>query len=133
MAHFKIHYGTKEELEKTPLTLGYAYFTPDDGHFYIDGKYNNKVQRFCLNPNINYDDLFNHYPNKGEFPEVGVGNRLYVDDSNGDVYVFGVINNEYSSLGFANNDIISGGTPTGDDVVYYSGGGVEGYGDSEED
>ena len=36
MALFKILKGSSEGLKKLKATEGYAYFTPDDGKFYID-------------------------------------------------------------------------------------------------
>lgn len=36
MALFKILQGSSEGLKKLKATEGYAYFTPDDGKFYID-------------------------------------------------------------------------------------------------
>lgn len=36
MALFKILQGSSEGLAKLKATEGYAYFTPDDGKFYID-------------------------------------------------------------------------------------------------
>lgn len=36
MALFKILRGDSANLENVPLTDGYAYFTPDNGRFYID-------------------------------------------------------------------------------------------------
>lgn len=36
MALFKILQGNSEDLKNLKATEGYAYFTPDDGKFYID-------------------------------------------------------------------------------------------------
>ena len=36
MALFKILQGSSEDLKNLKATEGYAYFTPDDGKFYID-------------------------------------------------------------------------------------------------
>ena len=36
MALFKILRGDSDSLSSVPLTDGYAYFTPDNGRFYID-------------------------------------------------------------------------------------------------
>ena len=36
MALFKILKGSSEGLKNLKATEGYAYFTPDDGKFYID-------------------------------------------------------------------------------------------------
>lgn len=109
MANFKIHYGTREELERTPLTVGYAYFTPEDGRFYIDGKHNDEIKRYCLNPEYDFKTLFKHYASVYEFPNIGEENYIYVDDSTGDTFLFGVIENTYTSIGIATNDTIYGG------------------------
>ena len=58
MAHFKVHYGTKEHFDDTPLHIGYAYFTPEDGHFYIDGKVNGILQRICQNSAQRYRAIY---------------------------------------------------------------------------
>lgn len=60
MALFKILRGTSDSLSSVPLTDGYAYFTPDDGRFYIDAALstlpahciasNNGVYRIELRP-----------------------------------------------------------------------------------
>ena len=109
MANFKVHYGTSTELKRTPLHLGYAYFTPDDGKFYIDGKYNGEIKRYCINATQDLKGLFKHYTNIYEFPNVGVPDCIYVDDSTGDTFLFGVIENTYTSIGIATNDTIYGG------------------------
>jgi hypothetical protein len=119
MANFKVHYGTKEHIDQKPLHLGYAYFTPEDGHFYIDGKVNGEVKRICLNPMNSLQDLYKHYPSKYEFPNIGEPNYIYVDESNGDCFLFGVNGPVYTSLGTASGDIICGGDSTG------SNGGIE--------
>jgi len=109
MANFKVHYGTVEELQRTPLQLGYAYFTPEDGHFYIDGKIDGVVRRICINPQSDLSNLFRHYESIYEFPNVGEGNCFYVDDSTGDMFLFGIKENTYTSVGIANRDTIYGG------------------------
>lgn len=60
MALFKILRGTSTSLSTVPLTDGFAYFTPDDGRFYIDAalstapahyiSQNNGVYRIELRP-----------------------------------------------------------------------------------
>lgn len=68
MALFKILKGNSIDLPEQKATEGYAYFTPDDGKFYIDiattnskddvivGNINDgKVNRICINQRvINY-------------------------------------------------------------------------------
>lgn len=64
MALFKILQGSSEGLKKVKATEGYAYFTPDDGKFYIDvesttdasqvvvgteATVDNGVNRICIN------------------------------------------------------------------------------------
>ena len=112
MAHFKVHYGTKAHFENTPLHIVYAYFTPEDGHFYIDGKVNGVLQRICLNPIMNVENIYKHYNSRYEFPNIGEKSFIYVDDSNGDLFLFGVIGAVYTSIGLANDDTIYGGSAT---------------------
>ena len=62
MALFKILRGSKKNLETLKVTDGYAYFTPEDGKFYIDVSENNGIDaiignsssvganRICINP-----------------------------------------------------------------------------------
>lgn len=54
MALFKISKGQSENLSKQQLTEGYAWFTPDDGKFYIDAKPSSSsaVQRIPLNAHL---------------------------------------------------------------------------------
>lgn len=40
MALFKVLRGSSTALESQPFHDGYAYFTPDDGRFYIDVQLN---------------------------------------------------------------------------------------------
>ena len=61
MALFKILRGNSEDLKTLKTTDGYAYFTPDDGKFYIDiadstvpvtgnhASQTNGVNRICIN------------------------------------------------------------------------------------
>ena len=53
MALFKIFKGRKVNLPQTK-TDGYAYFTTDDGKFYIDhaGQGENLANRTCINPDM---------------------------------------------------------------------------------
>ena len=69
MALFKIFRGPSERLKDVKPTEGYAYFTPDDGKFYIDIKTDDKepavvgstsasgANRICINSGIS---LFNN-------------------------------------------------------------------------
>lgn len=70
MALFKILKGKSENLKNVKATEGYAYFTPDDGKFYIDidttenasdvvvgNAEDSKVNRICINQRIiDYSD-----------------------------------------------------------------------------
>ena len=49
---FKILKGSSERIstDVTPFHDGYAYFTPDDGGFYIDSEDNGVQQRIRINP-----------------------------------------------------------------------------------
>jgi len=53
MALFKILQGdsSRIDISVTPFHEGYAYFTPDDGKFYIDAVVNGVNKRICINPN----------------------------------------------------------------------------------
>lgn len=53
MALFKIFRGTSNRLPQT-ITDSYAYFTTDDGKFYIDAEVNGELTRTCINPNSNW-------------------------------------------------------------------------------
>lgn len=52
MALFKILKGDSSRIDTsiTPFHDGYAYFTPDDGKFYIDSIVNGENKRICINP-----------------------------------------------------------------------------------
>lgn len=54
MSLFKINRGSSTNLPTTK-TDGYAYFTTDDGHFYIDYASSNVINRVCINPNIDWN------------------------------------------------------------------------------
>lgn len=53
MALFKILQGDSSRIDTsiTPFHEGYAYFTPDDGKFYIDSIVDGASKRICINPN----------------------------------------------------------------------------------
>ena len=55
MALFKIYRGLSTDftLDKVPLHDGYAYFTPDDGGFYIDAAVDGAVRRIKVNDSQN--------------------------------------------------------------------------------
>ena len=114
MAEFKVHYGTIENLNKRPLHIGYAYFTPEDGHFYIDGKINGIIKRICLNKVTDVVDIYKSYNSFDDFPAVGEEGFIYVDNSNGDVYLFGITGPTYTSIGLSNHDTIYGGNAWSD-------------------
>lgn len=52
MSLFKILKGDSSRIDTsvTPFHDGYAYFTPDDGGFYIDSEYNGVQSRIRVNP-----------------------------------------------------------------------------------
>jgi len=52
MAIFKILKGASSRIDMavTPFTEGYAYFTPDDGGFYIDAEVDGQQKRIRINP-----------------------------------------------------------------------------------
>ena len=52
MALFKIMRGASSRIstDVTAFHDGYAYFTPDDGGFYIDAEYNGEQKRYRINP-----------------------------------------------------------------------------------
>jgi len=59
MALFKILKGDSSRID-TSITAfhdGYAYFTPDDGGFYIDSEDNGVQQRIRINPTPNWNTL----------------------------------------------------------------------------
>ena len=53
MALFKILKGDSSRIstDVTPFHDGWAYFTPDDGGFYIDSEDNGEQKRHRINPN----------------------------------------------------------------------------------
>jgi len=58
---FKILKGdsSRIDLETTPFHDGYAYFTPDDGGFYIDSEDDSEQRRIRINPDADWDTLQN--------------------------------------------------------------------------
>lgn len=52
MAIFKFLKGdsSRISMDTTPFHEGYAYFTPDDGGFYIDAEVNGEQRRIRINP-----------------------------------------------------------------------------------
>ena len=44
-----------------------------------------------------------------DFPNVGQKNKLYLDKSTGDIFLYGVSGNAYTSVGVANDDVVYGG------------------------
>jgi len=53
MVLFKILQGDSSRIDVsvTPFHEGYAYFTPDNGKFYINSVVNGVNKRICINPN----------------------------------------------------------------------------------
>jgi hypothetical protein len=70
MALFKILRGSKESLQTVPIKDGYAYFTPEDGKFYIDVSKTDGIlpnfgvsqdkgaNRICINEGLLTDDSY---------------------------------------------------------------------------
>ena len=58
MSLFKILRGASSRIstDTTPFHDGYAYFTPDDGGFYIDVTTDGSDKRIRINPKTEYDD-----------------------------------------------------------------------------
>ena len=54
MALFKILRGSSDNLKSTPIKDGNAYFTPDDGGFYIDYE----SDRIRINPVMSLEDIY---------------------------------------------------------------------------
>ena len=84
MALFKVSRGVAAQLP-SKITDGYAYFTTDDGKFYIDAG----VTRTAINPTVDYTS--NSGNNQIKNRPVSVTKTT---DSDGDVYsvTFGVFN-----------------------------------------
>lgn len=59
----------------------------------------------ALNHPVEILEFNTHY----EFPNIGEHNKFYLDKSTGDMFVFGVNGNVYTSVGVANDDIVFGG------------------------
>ena len=87
MAVFKLLQGSAEDLELLKATEGYAYFTPDDGKFYIDiadstgpatvgSRKGNGVNRICINAGGGVSDHI--ILDAGAFSnEIGSNVRIY--------------------------------------------------------
>lgn len=50
MSLFKILKGESGRLSAQPFHDGYAFYTPDDGGFYIDAEHNGEQKRTRINP-----------------------------------------------------------------------------------
>lgn len=61
MSLFKILKGDSSRIDTntTPFHDGYAYFTPDDGGFYIDSEGDSEQRRIRINPDADWDTLQN--------------------------------------------------------------------------
>ena len=56
-------------------------------------------------------NLFSHYKTKYDFPNVGDTDHFFIDDSTGDMYLYGVNGNgTYTSVGTASGDTLYGGS-----------------------
>ena len=109
---FKVGRGKQEDLP-SKIIDGFVWFTTDTKKVYIDATINGALTRTCINPIDNIGDIYKHYESKYSFPNIGEQNYIYVDDSNGDLYLFGIVGATYTSIGLANNDTIYGGNATG--------------------
>lgn len=63
MALFKILKGKSANLKQTKATEGYAYFTPDDGKFYIDVASTDSADNVVVSYN-DTDKVDNKTPNR---------------------------------------------------------------------
>ena len=63
MALFEILKGKSEKLQQVKATEGYAYFTPDDGKFYIDVNSTETAADVVVNYNET-DQINNKKPNR---------------------------------------------------------------------
>ena len=97
MALFKILKGNSTRLPTVSPTEGYAYFTPDDGKFYIDIKTEPQaiignsqsekegVNRICINPDIFSDTLIfdcGTASEEWEIPDAPIVYQVLLGDSN---------------------------------------------------
>jgi len=57
MSLFKVFRGDSTDLESVDFHDGYAYFTPDDGGFYIDAEVDDEEKRICINPKSRSIDI----------------------------------------------------------------------------
>ena len=58
MALFKILRGQSADLDNQPFHDGYAYFTPDDGRFYIDVQSDIEPDYYYSNGKENGKDVY---------------------------------------------------------------------------
>ena len=100
MALFKILKGNSTNLKNVKATDGYAYFTPDDGKFYIDIDSTNSPEDVVVNYN-KVDLVNNKTPNRicinPEFTIIDCG----TSDLSSSIIVDDIVQNNYT--------IISGG------------------------
>ena len=111
---FKVGRGLEADLPSKYID-GFIWFSVDTGKLYIDSSVQGTLQRTCINPitKTNEIDLYKHYDSKYDFPNIGEPGYFYIDDSNGDVFLFGIVGATYTSVGIANDDTIYGGNASG--------------------
>lgn len=59
---------------------------------------------------VDFASLFKSYSSKYEFPNIGEPNYFYIDESTGDIYLWGIEGFHFTSVGIANHDTIYGGS-----------------------
>lgn len=83
MALFKILKGSSDNLKKVKATDGYAYFTPDDGKFYIDIASTDSADDVVVNHNKT-DKVNDKVPNRicinADFDIIDCGTSSISDD-----------------------------------------------------
>lgn len=83
MALFKILKGESANLKKVKATDGYAYFTPDDGKFYIDIATTDTAENVVVNYNKT-DKVNDKIPNRicinADFDIIDCGTSLISTD-----------------------------------------------------
>lgn len=96
MALFKILKGSSERLKNLKATEGYAYFTPDDGKFYIDISSTNTPQEVIVGNNneetvegqeVNRICINQRYFTYNDFDILNCGSSSTVIDPNTENYL----------------------------------------------
>ena len=108
---FRVARGLTQDLPAKYVD-GLVWFATDTGKLYIDSLLNGQLQRTCINPTVT-EEIYKHYETKYDFPNIGEPGYFYIDDSNGDVFLFGITGAVYTSVGIANDDTIYGGNASG--------------------